>query len=452
MQPATSPRASTSFARPAARSNLRARLARRVEAGKGLTIGTAALALYLFVVHSYKLPLGTAAITGGLFAVGLTVRPLRACASIYYYAAFLAYTLVTVPASIDVATAWDAWVELLKIFLVGCLAYNAIRTPAQHRFVTLAWLGMFALYPVRGTLFNFAGGVSTAGRYGWNFSFSNFNDMATLTLMPLAMSFERLRSGDKAWVRLCALAGVLVLPFVILITQSRAGMLGLALMFLFLFAGTKHKLRLGLSVAGIGLVAVMFAPQDVWDRIRGMQYLTNVETLGQSDSSAEQRYIIWQVAENVVYEHPVIGVGIGTYPIAHGSYARKRTEWADARGNRDAHNTYLRILAETGPVGLVLYVMIFVTIFTDLQKKIKAIDRLNRPELKVARERCRMYEAALLGLAVCAIFGSLENMVFPFFGAMLIAASIRFDTEPAPAVRRVKRRAPLAAATPAALA
>ena len=415
---------------------------------RGLTMGTALLALYLFVVHSYKLPLGTAAIVGGLFVVGLTVRPLRACPPIYFYAAFLLWTLVTLPAAINVADAWLAWVELFKIFLIGCLAFNAIRTPAQHRFITLAWLGMFALYPVRGTLFNFAGGNATAGRYGWNFAFSNFNDMAALTLMPLAMSFERLRSFDKRWIKLCALAGVLSLPFVILITQSRAGMLGLATMFLYLFAGTKHKLRLGSSVVGIALVAVLFAPQGVWDRIRGMQYLTSVETLGQADASAEQRYVIWQVARSIIYNNPVIGVGIGNYPSAHGAYAPQKAEWTFARGNRDAHSTYLRVTAETGLIGLALYIMVFVSTFTDLQKKIKSVDIQNRPDRKVLRERFRTYQGALLGLAVCAIFGSLEAMVFPFFGAMLMAASTRFDGESLPAAaRRARRKEPLPAIT-----
>ena len=326
------------------------RKARVAPIGVGATIGTAAFALYLFVVHSYKLPLATPAIVGGLFAVFLMVRPLRASTPIYFYAAFLAWSLVTLPAAMDIAVGWEAWVEFLKIFLIGCLAFNTIRTRGQHRFITLVWLGVFAFYPVRGTLFNFLTGNGAFGRFGWNFAFANFNDMASFTLFPLAMSIERLRSTDKLWVKACAVAGVVVLPFIILITQSRAGMMGLAVMFLFLFFRTKYKLRLGAAVVGVAFVAVLFAPQGVWDRIRGMQYLTSVETLGQSDGSAVQRYTIWQVARNMIYHNPVIGVGIGNYPIAHAEYALKKQEWAGARGNRDTHSTYLRLLAETDPL------------------------------------------------------------------------------------------------------
>jgi len=408
--------------------------------GVGLTIGTAAVALYLFVVHSYKVPLGTAAIVVGLFAVVVTVRPLRACPPIYFYAAFLAWSLVLLPAAFNSSVAWDSWVELFKIFLIGCLAFNAIRTTGQHRFITLVWLGLFAFYPVRGTLFNFLTGNGAFGRFGWNFAFSNFNDMATYSLMPLAMSFERLRSHDKFWVKACAFAGVIALPFIILITQSRAGMLGLALMFLYLFAGTRYKLRLGSAVVGIGLVAVLFAPQGVWDRIRGMQYLTSVETLGQSDSSAEQRYTIWQIARAIIADNPVMGVGIGNYSIAHEQYARQKKEWEGARGQKDAHNTYLRLMAETGLVGTTLYLLVFVSCFRELRKRVKEIDKLKSPNDALLRERCRTYQSALLGLALCAIFGSLETVVFPFLGVALIAASLRLSGgEPALAVRRVRQ-------------
>ena len=124
------------------------------------------------------------------------------------------------------------------------LALNAIRTPRQHRLVTLAWLGMFALYPVRGTLVNFLTGNGAFGRYGWNYQFGNFNDMAALTLIPLAMSMERLRAPEKRWVKICALFGVVALPFVILITQSRAGMLGLAAMMLFLLARSRFRKKI----------------------------------------------------------------------------------------------------------------------------------------------------------------------------------------------------------------
>lgn len=402
-----------------------ARRPRRVRAKSPWTIGTAAVVLYLFVTHSFKLNIGTAVVAGGLFYVLIYERPILTCPPLYWYAAFLGWALIAVPSSMSPSVSFDAWVEIAKIWLVMFLVLNVIRTPGQHRLITLAWLGMFALFPVRGTLMNFITGNGEFGRYGWNFQFKNFNDMAMLTLIPLAMSLDRLRSHDKKWVKACALAGVISLPFIILITQSRAGMMGLALFMIFLLVRSRYRAKLIAAIAGVGLVALIFAPQGVWERISRMSYLTSVETLGQSDSSAEQRYLIWQVARVIIADNPVLGVGIGEYPYVHEQYAKTRTEWEFARGPRDTHSTYLHVFAETGVVGILLYVMIFISAFVELAKASKKLKDSQNPLDIELRDRCQAYQAAFIGIAMCAVFGSIENMVFPFLLIALGASTVR---------------------------
>ena len=410
--------------RAPARQNTQRRLP-RLKSKRALTLGILIFGVYLFVVHSNKINIGSATIAIGLFAVLLYERPLRTAPQLNWYVAFLVWSLIAVPSSISPNDSFLAWVDAAKILLIMYFMFNIIRTPDQHRLITLAWLGMFALSPARGTLFNFLYGFHTAGRYAWNFQFANFNDMAALTLIPLALSLERLRSNDKPWVKVCALAGVVSLPFIILITQSRAGMLGLAAMLLFLLARSRYRKRLAVATCSVGLVALLFAPQSVWDRITGMQYLTSVETLNQSDSSAEQRYLIWQVAEKIIADNPIIGVGIGVYGRVHEVYASNRFEWALAGGPRDTHNTYLHVLAETGVVGLFFFLMIFVSSYYELVKAARSVKDSAIVGAKQLRDRCQTYQAALVGLSVCAIFGSMENMVFPFLLVALAAASVR---------------------------
>jgi len=372
-----------------------------------------ALMAYLFVVHSYKLNIGSVCIVVGLIAVMAKERPILVSQPIKWYAAYLGWSLLLLPLSINMATSWQAWVDSLKLMLIMFLALNTIRNPKQHRLFTLAWLGFFALYPVRGTLFNFATGQSHFGRYAWNFTFSNFNDLAALTLIPLAMSIDRLRTPEKKWIKLCALSGLLVLPFIILITESRGGMLGASVFILFLLARSRHRVRLTIALIAVGIGASIFAPKSVWERILGMQHLTNVETLKEADSSAEQRYIIWQVAGQVIKENPM-GVGIGAYPIAHQRVARYKREWGLARGARDSHNAYLRIFAEGGIVAFGLFFMIFVSAYRELVRVAKAARKGDLPEDKLLADRCQVYQAAFLGLGICAVFGSLETVVFPF--------------------------------------
>ena len=332
------------------------------------TLPILCLVLYLFVIHSFKLNLGSAAIVGGLLAVVMSKKKLLGSEPMKWYAIYLGWVLITIPASMAPGESWFAWTDSLKILLIMFLMMNAIQTKKQHRVITLAWLAMFAFYPVRGTMLNFLTGQSSFGRYAWNFSFANFNDLAALTLIPLALSLDRLRTPDKKWIKLCALAGLFVLPFMVLITQSRGGMLGATGFLLFLLLRSRYRVRLAVAIAVMGVCGFLFAPKTVWDRVAGMSNLTSTETIGEADSSAEQRFLILQVATTVIANNPIFGVGIGAYPYAHQKYARTNSEWKFARGRRDTHNTYLHVMAETGIVGFVLFLMIFITAWRGLSK------------------------------------------------------------------------------------
>ncbi|MEP6835925.1 MAG: O-antigen ligase family protein [Gemmatimonas sp.] len=389
------------------------------------TVGTASLVMYLFLIHSYKVPIVQEVLAIGIAGVLLFARPLRMAPSLTWYAAFLAWALITLPITPNVAVSWAAWVLAFKVWLIMFLVFNAVRTQGHLRLVMLAYLGFFALYPVRGTLFNFASGNESFGRYAWNFTFSNFNDLAALTIIPLGFAVDRLRSAEAKWVKLCALAGLLVLPFLVLITQSRGGMLGMAVFFIVLLARSRHRLRFIVALAAVGGIAVLFAPKAVMDRIVGMQYLTSTTTLSQSDASAEQRYQIALIAATVAKENPVLGVGIGAYPLAHARYALRRADWIGARGSRDSHNSYLHVLAENGVIGFGLFIMSFVTTLRELSRTARSVKNSQLPADKELRDRCLAFQATLAGLAVCGIFGTLDTMVFPFLLMAIIAAAVR---------------------------
>ncbi|MBC8088321.1 MAG: hypothetical protein H7Z40_13715, partial [Phycisphaerae bacterium] len=185
------------------------------------TVGTVSLMIYLYIVHSFKLDAASVVLTVGLLGICLFVRPLRISPSLMWYGAFLGWALVTLPLSNYKAEAWDSWIIAFKLWLIVFLAYNAIKTPGQLRLIMLTWLVVFALYPVRGTLLNFLFGYSTFGRYAWNFTFANFNDLSAYTLIPLGFAVDRLRSAEAKWVKLGALGGLILLPFITLLTQSR---------------------------------------------------------------------------------------------------------------------------------------------------------------------------------------------------------------------------------------
>lgn len=66
-----------------------------------------------------------------------------------------------------------------------------------------------------------------------------------------------------------------------------------------------------------------------------------------------ERLAHWQAALNMLQDHPWLGVGFGHYEIAYDRY--RLMNWDEPLGH--AHNYYLNILAESGIIGLLSYLL-----------------------------------------------------------------------------------------------
>jgi putative inorganic carbon (HCO3(-)) transporter len=71
------------------------------------------------------------------------------------------------------------------------------------------------------------------------------------------------------------------------------------------------------------------------------------------DSTAVSRLAIWGAAFSVFARAPVLGAGFGNLRTTLGGLLGLPESWAG-----DAHNLYLELLAETGIVGLVLFLFL----------------------------------------------------------------------------------------------
>ncbi|MCZ7545276.1 MAG: O-antigen ligase family protein [Anaerolineae bacterium] len=68
-----------------------------------------------------------------------------------------------------------------------------------------------------------------------------------------------------------------------------------------------------------------------------------------------ERLAHWQAAVAMADDHPWLGVGFGNYEPAYPAY--RLMNWSDALGH--AHNYYLNLLAETGWIGLIAYLLLW---------------------------------------------------------------------------------------------
>ncbi len=380
------------------------------------------LVVYLWVIHSYKAPIASYAIGLGLFGLLLQAHRLRLPAPLLWFGAFVLWAGVSSLLSPGAYFDGDAITDYAKLWLIFLVACNVAQTRTQFYGLIVAWLGIYALYPVRGTLFNFMIGHQYFGRYAWNFIFENPNDLAALSLPMFAMAVAVLQGrSQRAWIRLSALAGVVVLPLLIFVTQSRGGILALATMGLLILVQYRRQARgLAVTVLVAGVVFLV-APPEVWDRLGGLTKAGDTETLREVDveGSAEQRFEIWRVAASIFSDHPIAGVGLGRYPVVHSEYASSGAFLPTARGQRDPHSIYLNILAETGLPGLLCFLMMVGIVFVRGRVVIRALAKV---DLAGSRQISTLL-IGLIGVLQAGIFASLHRVAFLYVFLGVIASA-----------------------------
>lgn len=400
----------------------------------------AAFIVYIFVTTTYRVPIGTEAMAAALIFLPLERRALRLPPPVAWAIAFLAWALVGWGNTAYPQVVWNQIIELAKICGIMLVAVNVLTTRARLRFFMIAFLGFFAFYPIRGALFSyFIYHGDVQGRAAWNYIYSNPNDLAALCLLPLSFSLGLLASERTRWIRYCAIAGAVVIPFVILLTQSRGVFIALIAFAIVILKGQKKgRGKILLLVGASAIVIALAAPSSVWHRLGTLSSVTNAQSAAKADDegSARQRLEIWRVARTIFAENPITGVGVGAYPDAHYVYSQRAQFDRIALGHRDPHSTYFHLMAETGAVGFLLFfAMVGVTAYDAERTRRRA--KFAQP----ARATQLFYmEVGLFGYFIAAIWGSYDSMVLTYLYLTVLYSAAQILKSELPATRRVGQR------------
>ncbi len=369
---------------------------------------------FIFATTTYRLPIGSASMIVGIIGLFLLPGGFRFTTSAGLFSAFLVWAAAGAVFSPWRGVAFEAWLELSKVFLIYLVMVNALRSRAQIWFFMVFFLALFGSHPVRGTMFNYFTGNTYFGRAAWYQGiFTNSNDLAALTLLQLSMAAALLMTERKGIVKLGALFAIVVMPFTIVVTQSRAGLLALAVFVVAALWTHPRRARIFGAIAVIAVLLVAISPKGVWERLEGLRYATSTETLSSVDQegSAEQRWAIWQAGIRVIKANPVSGTGLDTYRYANGSVSA-------ALGNRDAHSTYITLAAENGIPGLILFlVLVGATIAQSwsVRRRVRSITPDGAMQL-------RFLELGLVCFLIAGIFGSYSKLTFLYVHLALIWA------------------------------
>ena len=395
-----------------------------------LGLGVLALAFYLWVIHSYKFPAGDVAVLG--LGVGVLLRggQLKFPAPLVVFLIFILWNTAGLSVTDSTTITSNAIINLVKLWVITFCVMNTIRTSAELRFLVISWLALFALYPVRGALYNqYVCHCTEFGRVAWNFAFDNPNDLAALSMIPLGLAAGVATVEKNKVFRWAAIVGVVVLALLVMLTQSRGALLALGVAGIMLPVTSRHKAR---DFALLGLlfgIAAVFAPKDVWTRLAG---LSNASVEGgmkgvDPEGSAEARWQLWKVAGATFRDNPFLGVGAGMMPTVSRFATLRQGMQFTVRGERDTHSTYLRIAAETGLPGLLLYLVMWGTVF----KRVRSVRRALRYTRPKDSQFLFFIELSMVAFSMAAIFGTYGALTFTYLSiavAWLCAMILEKDT------------------------
>ncbi len=191
------------------------------------------------------------------------------------------------------------------------------------------------------------------------------NDLALVLSFPISFAAGlALTKGRSRFSRCLGIAGYFVIASGIIATQSRGGLLAIvAVSSVFAFYKIRSKLLVA-CLGGVGmLVLIVFA--GISDRSSGGAGESGV------DESAQGRLYAWQAAFKMANTHPFSGVGLDNFTMNYFFYS---AHWDGM--NHAVHSTWFGVLAETGYIGLWVFLVLVVKTVKSMYQTVNKLQPL----------------------------------------------------------------------------
>ena len=239
------------------------------------------------------------------------------------------------------------------------------------------------------------------------------NDLALVLLFPAGFCLAyALTKGINPWIKgFCILIFVAIFSAIIA-TQSRGGLLGaLSVCGLFAWKNVKNKVLILSLLPIVALLLIFLAGLD--QRESGPLNEMSI------DESAMGRIYAWQAAFNMALHHPFSGVGIDNFFPNYFFYSQY---WDGL--NHAVHSTWFGVLAETGFLGLWVFVAMIIRLFILSKKSLLYLEKTNHFYDPVLYANAQAIQA---GLVTFCVSGSFLTMGFTWPIYILLSMTIALD-------------------------
>lgn len=243
------------------------------------------------------------------------------------------------------------------------------------------------------------------------------NRYAQVMLMLVPLGMFRVFGERKLLLR--SLAGVFTALTAVgaALAFSRGAAVGFVLMLIIMVFMRYIKIWQVLVIT-VGLAALLSALPQYSQRLTslesfGSMFSDGTESVGSSDGATLSRLTEMGAAALVFIDHPVIGVGPGTFPLYYQQYS-ELVGLRTLNEDRQAHNLYLSIAAETGIAGLACFLFI-------LYVMLRSLARVRKRWMNDDPELANMATAYLLSIVTYLTTGLFLHFAFIRYFWLIIA-------------------------------
>ena len=313
---------------------------------------------------------------------------------------FVIWCGITTQFALNPFGAYSEWDRFLKIQLMIFMCLILIDDFDKINHLLYIIVLSIGFYGIKGGLFT----LRTGGKYmvvGPPYSFISGNTeigFALVIIFPLVWYLATMQK--KRWLKILIFAAIGLIAISIVGTQSRGAFLAVACTLLFLWLKNKHKIKYGIVIMVMAIIALVIMPEQYFDK------LETIRTY-QQDGSAMGRVNAWYFAYNLSKDYPITGGGFNAFTA--NLFQRYAPNPNDLH---DAHSIYFEVLGEQGYIGLFLFLFLGILTYRNASITIKLSK--DRPELKNQHTLGKMIQASIVGYGTGGAFLGLAYFDLPY--------------------------------------
>jgi probable O-glycosylation ligase (exosortase A-associated) len=325
--------------------------------------------------------------------------------------------IVTLLAESSVELSFDKAIEVTKVFILCFLFSKLILTESHIKLYVWVTSISFGLLSLWGFQQGLAGNprLDTLWPGGSNYV------AAQLTLMAPFVLAKTLDTKLSLQYKLVFLACTISICLCSIYTASRGGFIGLSIGLFMFIIRIRARPKVLVSVALLIVVIYPWVPPTFLERVSSIS-----ASEGERDESSAARPILWGIALRIWRDHPIAGVGLENFSLVKEAYIDKVHDLVTSQEmfehifnrERRPHGLYFGMLAETGLVGLGLFiVLVFRNTFCRFSASLAKSESDRSLYLQAVGAQC-----GLMGFIVEATFGDFQYIEMLYLQLFFIGA------------------------------